>query len=215
MASRAASLLSTATMALVALVVAHNLVFLAGFGAAFGQALAQTGHDQRWTSAVVTVLAGAVGCLAAAAWQLRHLSSVARRSGARSVGAPSGRSFVRRWLRLGLGLTAATAILFVLQENVEHLHLGEPLPGLSVLISGAYPNAVVILPVVAFAVALVGALFGWRFAILAARIRAARDRRSVRSKTRRHMAPEVDRRPSTLRGRGFAVRAPPLATAVR
>jgi uncharacterized membrane protein len=117
-----------------------------------------------------------------------------------------------RWLRLGLRLTVVTAAAFVVQENAEHLASGEALPGLSTLGSVGYPNAIWIITVVAFAVGLVGALFGWRFERLTARIRVARPAHHAPASSRR--APlDIDRRPLMLLGSGLAGRAPPAAAA--
>ncbi len=209
MASRTRTRIATVTMILVALVVAHDLVFLAAYGAAYGEALAHTGHDHGWTSAVVTVLVAGLVCLVAGLWQLRRLSLLARLAGDRAADPPSRASFGRRWLRLAVGIAMATIILFVAQENVEHLGIGEPLPGLGVLLSPEYPNAIPIIVCVASAVALVGALFGWRFAVLAARLRATGARHLRPSKARPRTIFEVDRRPGTLLGAGLAPRAPP------
>ena len=213
MASRLAALVPAVVMSLVALVVAHNLVFLAGYGAAFGEALAHTGHDHGWSAAVFIVLTGGLGCLIVALWQLRRLTGLARDAavaGRLSAGSLSRGSIVRRWLRLALRLAFVTAVLFVLQENVEHLSIGKSLPGLGVLLSPEYPNAIAIIAAVALAVALVGALFGWRFELLAARIRAVRARHRAPTRARPRVPLEVDHRPSTLLGPGLAVRAPPL-----
>ena len=214
MASRAGAAVAASAMTLATLIVAHNLIFLAGYGAAYGEVLAHTGHDHGWSSAVVTVLAGAGACLLAALWQLRRLTRIARHVGARSKVGPSLRWFAHRWLRLASRLVAVTALLFVLQENVEHLRIGEGLPGLGVLLSPEYPDAIPIIALVAAAVALVGALCGWRFATLLARIGAARLSHRRPSGARRRVALEVDRRPARLLGPGLAVRAPPLPIVV-
>ena len=59
--------LGSVGMALVALVLAHNLVYLVAYGTAYEDALQQTGHDAGWTIAVVVILGLAVGLLLAAA----------------------------------------------------------------------------------------------------------------------------------------------------
>ena len=201
--------MAAVAMSLVALILAHNLVFLAGYGAAYGEALAHTGHDHGWLAAVMLVLAGGLGCLVAALWQLRRLTALAGATGAWNGPSPSPRSIARRWLRLAARLAIASAVLFVLQENIEHLGIGVSPPGLCVLFSPEYPNAVAIIVGVALAVGLIGALFGWRFELLAARIRAARGRHRIPPRARPRLPFEVDRRPTTLLGPGLAVRAPP------
>jgi hypothetical protein len=200
-------------MTLATLVLAHNLIFLARYGAAYGEALAHTGHDHGWSSAVLTVLAAAGACLTVAVLQLRRLTALARDAGAGTVEPPTVRPFVRRWLRLTACLVVVTALLLILQENLEHLGIGKPLPGLGVLLSPEYPNAIPIVALVAAAVAFVGALFGWRFATLRARIRGVRTRQPLPPRARVPDALDVDRRPGTLLGPGLAVRAPPAAFA--
>ncbi len=212
MASRAATAVAVVAMCLVALVLAHNLVFLAGYAYAYRDALAQTGHGDAWSAAVTTVLAAGVACLLVAFWKLRRLTALARDLAPVSADAPSTGSFVRRWLRLAWRLALVTALLFVVQENIEHFQIGEPLPGLGVLDSSEYPNAIPIIALVGLAVAFVGALFGWRFSTLLARIRKAGVRHPHASTTRPRVTLEVDRRPGTLLGPGVAVRAPPLST---
>lgn len=212
MASRAATAVAAVAMCLVALVLAHNLVFLAGYGSAYGDALAQTGHGDAWSAAVATVLAAGAACLLVAVWRLRRLTNLARDLAPVSADAPSTGSFVRRWLGLAWRLALVTAFLFVVQENIEHARIGETLPGLGVLGSSEYPDAIPIIALVGLAVAFVGALFGWRFATLLAHIRTARVRHRLASTTSPRVIPEVDRRPGTLRGPGVAGRAPPLAT---
>jgi hypothetical protein len=210
MSSRTGGWVRIAAMGLVSLVVAHDLVFLAGFGPSYGAALLRTGHSTAWSSAVITVLIGAVGCVLLAARQLRRLAAQAGASTAAGDYGPSMRTVAGRWVRLSLRLTALTAAAFVVQENAEHLASGEALPGLGTLGSVEYPNAIWIIALVAFAVGLVGALFGWRFERLVARIRAVRPARRPPAASRR--APlDVDRRPLTLLGSGIAGRAPPAA----
>src|SRR5438128_457305 len=63
--------------ALTALVLAHNLAFLATYGPAYRLALARSGHDAAWTAAVAIVLSVALGLLAAATLQLRRLARLA------------------------------------------------------------------------------------------------------------------------------------------
>ena len=122
------------------------------------------------------------------------------------------RSVAGRWARLGLRLTVLTAVAFVAQENAEHLAVGEALPGLSTLGSAQYPNAIWIIALVAFGVGLVGALFGWRFERLVARIRSARPARRAVAPAPRALF-DVDRRPLSILGSGLAGRAPPADAA--
>jgi hypothetical protein len=114
-------------------------------------------------------------------------------------------------LRLWLAVAAGTVVLFVLVENIEHLAVGAPLPGLSVLGSAEYNGPLPILALVSLLVAFVGALFNWRRAVLLARIRAARATFRRPAAVRASVdASSGDRRPETHIGRGLAGRAPPV-----
>jgi hypothetical protein len=166
-------LLGFLAMTLASLVVAHNLVFLLAYGAGFEEALAHSGHDGAWGTAVAVVLSSALSLLGLGTWRLYRLGVIARSHGASEGNlqpAPSG--FGGRLVRSWISLTSATALLFVIQENLERQHMGEPLPGLAVLGSGEYANAAFVIAAVALAVAFVVALFRWRRDVLIARIAA-------------------------------------------
>jgi hypothetical protein len=200
-------------MTSVSLVVAHNLVFVLGYGAAYGEALSRTGHGDAWQTAVITVLGAGAGLLGVALWRLYRLGLLARAHGHRAAGLRESRveavdpGVARLWGRL----TAATASLFLVQENVEHLLSGHQLPGLSVLGSAEYPDALLVIGAVALVVALVGSLIRWRRAVLTNRIAAAiRRLRFRRVATLRRPHADPDRRPGTILGRVRALRAPPL-----
>ena len=199
-------------MTLVALVVAHNLVFLHGYGPAYGEALARTGHGDAWQMAVVTVLCAGAGLLGVALWRLHRLGLLVRALGGSAAEIDTGSTGVGRDLGgLWARVTAATALLFLVQENVEHFQSGEGLPGLSVLGSAEYPDSLLIIGGVALVVALVGSLIRWRRQILISRLAAAIRRlrfRRVALLRRPHADP--DRRPGTILGRVRALRAPPL-----
>jgi len=105
-------------------------------------------------------------------------------------------------------LTASTVVLFVAQENLERIALGDPLPGMGVLARNGSPVAMTVIAAVALGVALVGALFRWRRDILIARIAAGRGRwRLQRAEPRRSQ--DADRRPQLALGGSIAGRAPP------
>jgi hypothetical protein len=201
-------------MAAVALVTAHNLVFVLAYGAASGEALARSGHGDPWTDAVLVVLGAGAGLLATALWRLRqlglHVGALAR-----AVPEPEaavtgfGRGLAGLWARL----TIVTALLFLVQENAEHLQAGEALPGLGVLGSSEYPNALLVIAGVALVVALVGTLIRWRRAILIARFAAARRPRLRPASRARPACADPDRQPGTILGRALAVRAPPALPA--
>ncbi len=163
-------------MALVALVIAHNLVFLLAYGAGYEEALAHSGHGDAWQGAVVAVLAGGLGLFVTALWRLHRLRLLAgpRRRVAGAALTPSLRRFLGALLWLWLRLTVVSTSLFVIQENVEHAQSGEPLPGLGVLGSAEYPHGALVVAGIALAVAFVGGLLRWSRALLVARITAAR-----------------------------------------
>lgn len=204
-------------MALVALVLAHNLVYLVAYGTAYEDALEHTGHDADWTVAVVAILGLGLGLMLAAAGRILHLWAEVRSIGGRSaVRRPDAATLVAGlgvlWLRLAVATTAALLV----QENVERWTIGQPLPGLGVLGSAAYPDALPILLVVTLAVAAVGALFRWRIETLAARLAAARRRAWARpTPSPRRAIPLAHPLAGSIHGRRSAGRAPPIAVAAR
>ncbi len=203
--------LGLGAMTAVSLVVAHNLVFLLADGANAEAALASTGHGDAWRMAVAIVLLAGAGLLLIAVLQLHRLGILAQdldrsEGGLDPLPGPFGRDVVGLWLRL----TVATAVLFAVQENVEHLQAGLGLPGLAVLGSGDYANALLVIAAVALAVALVAGLLGWRRGILLARIADAARRRWHRPlPARPRRAAALDRRPNGFFRRSSSVRAPP------
>lgn len=214
MTGRTGFTVRAAVTAIASLVLAHNLIFIAGYGSRFGTALAHTGHDHGWTVAALTSIGLAVSLLAVALGRMQQLRRTARAAGAMRLPTEPGlRAFASRWLAWWIALTVVTAVLFVLQENLEHAHISAALPGLAVLASDAYPNAIAIILAVALGISLVAALVGWRSAVLIARIAAVRRRaRTGAAPSFRGSAP-VDRRRGSVLGRRLAGRAPPLALA--
>jgi len=203
-----------AVTALASLVLAHSLIFLAGYGPRFGAVMQHTGHDHGWTLAVALSIGLAGSMLGVAVGRLVQLRRTARRAGAVSQPTEPGlRAFATRWLAWWIALAAITALLFAVQENLELSGVGATLPGMAILTSAAYPNAILIILAVALGISLVAALLGWRASVLAARIEAAR------SRSRNHTAPAsrpyepIDLRPGSILGRRLAGRAPPLAPA--
>jgi len=198
---------------MVALVLSHQLVFLHTWGNAYGDALRRSGHSGPWTFTIVTVLLLTGALIVAALREFARLAGRARELEGRrgSLTDERAAALLRPMLRLWLAVAASAITLFVLVENLEHLAMGAPLPGLSVLGSAEYYGPLPILAVVSFLVALVGALFGWRRAVLLARIRAPRTafRRPAAQLPARDGS-SCDRRPETHIGRGLAGRAPPV-----
>jgi hypothetical protein len=202
-------------MTLVALVVAHSLVFLLAYGSGYQEALAHSGHDGTWGLAVVIVLAAALGLVGLGTWRLYRLGVVARARAASEGGLrPGPGGFAWRLVGLWVRLAGATTLLFIIQENLEHQHVGEGLPGLAVLGSAQYPNAIFVIAAVALAVAFVVVLFRWRRDVLVARITGARERwhGAPRTVPRRPVV-WVERRHASIVLHRLSGRAPPqLAT---
>src|SRR6266446_6199919 len=100
--------LALAAMALVALVLAHDIVFLLAYGTRYEEELAHAGHGDAWQGAALVVLTLAGGLLAAGLWRLRRLGILAKR--ARPTGSNTSpaalrlremvRQLVLDWLRL-------------------------------------------------------------------------------------------------------------------
>ena len=198
--------------ALASLVLAHNLIFIAGYGSRFGAVMQHTGHDHGWTIAALTSIGLAATLLLVALRQLVQLRRAARQSGVLTLpDEPGLRAFAGRWLGWWLALTAVTAALFILQENLELASVGSALPGLGILASAAYPHALLIILLVALGISLVAALLGWRTSVLIARIQAARSEARPGAATPLGRPEPIDLRPGSILGRRLAGRAPPLS----
>ncbi|HEY7971233.1 MAG TPA: hypothetical protein VID95_14645 [Candidatus Limnocylindrales bacterium] len=200
-----------AAMTLVTLVVAHNLVFVLAYGSGYNEALAHTGHDGAWSTAVVVVISSAFGLLGLAFMRLARLVFLARSLGANDGGLRHGLGgFGRDLAVLSARLAVATTGLFVIQENLEHLGAGEGLPGLSVLGSAEYPDAVLVIGAIALLVAAVASLFRWQRDVLGARILKARHLRQRPLRLlRRPRTSWVELRHASIVAHQFPGRAPP------
>jgi hypothetical protein len=214
MTERTGFMVRAVVTALASLVLAHNLIFIAGYGSRFGAVMEHTGHDHGWTIAALTSIGLAASLLLIALRRLSQLRHAARMPGVETLpDEPGLRAFAGRWLGWWLALTLVTAVLFVIQENLELASVGSALPGLGILSSTAYPHAIVIIPLVALGLSLVAALLGWRTSVLIARIQAARsEARPVAVQPLGRPEP-IDLRPGSILGRRLAGRAPPLTLA--
>lgn len=214
MAPRIARFATAAVLQLAALVLAHQLVFLARYGSRFGEALAHSGHGQAWTAAVITSVVLVAGVTAMAVVRLIRLGVRVRRlAGAIQTSAPATlerRALLGAWIRLAPRMVALTLLLLTVQENIEHAVAGLGVPGPGVLFSQEYVGGAWITIAVALAISLAAALFEWRHRVLLARLRAARaalPRPNALAPTR---PGRIERRPvESLLGRGSALRAPP------
>ncbi len=199
------------TMVLVSLVVAHNVVFLLAYGPGADDALAHTGHGEEWQMAVAIVLFAGACLLGITLWRLRQLGLLTRNLEAHGHGliprsSPFGHDLINLWARL----SSVTALALVVQENIEHLQANLPLPGLTVLGSSEYPDALLVIVGIALAVALVASLIRWRHAVLIARLAAAIVRLRLRPEGRPRRPTGPDLRPGAILGRSLAVRGPPV-----
>jgi hypothetical protein len=206
-----------AIVQLAVLALAHDLVYLARYGSRYGEALIHAGHGNGWRAAVATsvVLGGlaalvAIVRLARLHLQLRRLDATRTRAGSRL--AP--RALVRTWLRIGPALAISTVVLLTIQENLEQSAIGGATAGIGILLTPEYAGAVWIALAVGLAVGIVIALVAWRFEVLAARLRAAREGRApTRPRTAvPRPAPVLDRPIASILGRRSALRAPPVAS---
>jgi hypothetical protein len=201
-----------AALAAVAFVLAHDLVFVLTNGGSYGLALARTGHGDQWTGTVILVVALAATLTILGAIRLVSLSRLAGELDAGSISVRAGRlsDLARHLLRAWLLILPVALVLFVVVENLEHLSVGLPAPGLSVLGSYQYHSVLVVFAVVSLLAALVDALYRWRRDVLVARIEAARARlRHGATNVVLQALPWVDRRHASITGNRISGRAPP------
>jgi hypothetical protein len=163
----------------VTFVAAHQLFYLLYAGADSAAVLAGTGHDIKWTLAVVSVGVLAVALVACAARELIRLTDLVRRSSLRirALNEPGMIEFVRSFAWLWLATLVLAIAMFVLVENLERTAAGLATPGIGVLSASSWGDPMLILELVAGAVALVATLYRSRRASLEAVLAAARERR--------------------------------------
>ena len=202
------------TLSLAAFVLSHQLMFLATYGSRFDSALRATGHGAVWNDTLLVVVLLSMSLLIAACFGLARLVRRARALSASGIRVADEhpRVLARLTVRMWVSIALIAGAIFVVNENLERLSVREPLPGLSVLGGSGDANPVLILLVVAFLAAIVGALFQWRRAVLSERIRVARAR--LRLRLRPQSSPKqkprwADLRPEAHIGRNLAGRAPP------
>jgi hypothetical protein len=205
-----------AALALTALVLAHDLVFLLTDGSSYGVAMAQTGHGPQWTATVVIVAVLAISLAVLGSFRLVSLTRQARELEGTRATVRSGRlpdlagQLVRSWLVI----LPVSLALFVVVENLEHLSVGLPAPGLGVLGSVQYHGVIGVFVLVSLVAALVDALYRWRRDVLIARIEAARARLARRpARVARRALPWVDLRHAAILGNRISGRAPPSLSA--
>jgi hypothetical protein len=206
-----------AVLQLVALVLAHELVFLARYGSRFGEILVHTGHSEAWSAAVTTSIVLGVALAALAAFRLFRLGKLVRRAAFHDQGAADRlepRALFRAWLRIAPRLTLLGVGLLTVQENVERASIGGGVPGPGILLTPEYAGGLWITIAVGLAVSLVAALFDWRRRALMAELRAARSRPPQTPTVELRRPRVILRLPvSSLLGRRSALRAPPMPAA--
>jgi hypothetical protein len=221
MPRRIAGVLLAAGLQLLALVLAHELVFLARYGSRYGEALVHAGHGGTWNAAVTTSIALAVVLAAVAVARLVHLwllvrrRAPTRRVAERDAGESPTRPWtvLRSWLRIGPKLAVLTVALLTLQENVERGAFAGRTFNPGILLTPEYAGGLWITLGVGLAVGLVVALFAWRHSVLVARLRDARPRTPRRPAPVPRARPDAERPIESLLGRRSALRAPPLPVA--
>jgi hypothetical protein len=216
MTRRLGMLVAVTTLQLAALVLAHELVYLARYGSRFGEALVHSGHGDAWSGAVTASLVLAAGLALLAIARLAHLGVlIRRRAGAAPTQAMADpRLLLRIWLRTGPRVALLGVALLTIQENLERAAIGGSGSGPAILLSPEYAGGLWIALAVGLAVGVVAALFEWRSRVLLARLRTPRRRlpRAASGSLRRpgiFVAPPAD----SLLGRRSALRAPPLGAA--
>ena len=206
-----------AALALVAFVLAHDLVFLLSDGGAYGLALARTGHGDQWTGTVILVAGLAVALAVTGTARLVSLSRLSRELDAGGLTVRAGRlnDLARHVARSWLVILPLALGLFMVVENLEHLSVGLPAPGLGVLDSTQYHPVLLVFLAVSLLAALIDGLYAWRRDVLVARIAAARACLRHRSALlARRSLPWVARRHASITGNRISGRAPPLPALV-
>ncbi|HUG30998.1 MAG TPA: hypothetical protein VMQ65_10855 [Candidatus Limnocylindria bacterium] len=219
MSGRLAGFVAAASLQVVALVLAHELVFLARYGSLYGEALVHSGHGETWGGAVTTsvLLAAMLGVVAIG--RLAYLAMQVRRRGRAAASTPAGtlepRLLGRIWLRTGMRLAAVGVVLLTVQENIERASTGAPAPGAGILLTPEYTGGLWIAIAVGLGVGFVAALYEWRRGILLAKLRTARLRLPRTGATRAPRRPGITIAlpAQSLLGRRSGLRAPPRGAA--
>lgn len=199
------------SLALASLLAGHELIYLAshGAGAGYETAMRERGHDRYWTSFVLVVLVVSICLVTVATSQFVRLRRLAahHRAGDIEVQNSGVGQYTRLLVSLWLRVAILTTFGYLVQENVETLPTSGSLPGLGV-VTGDHGLALPILLAVSLVVAAVGALVGWRRAVLLARLRQRLAGRPRGVRVLARPAPAVlPHRTSEERRNG--VRAPP------
>ncbi len=184
-----------AILVAVCAVAAHQATYVLGFrGGGFGRSMASGGHDGYWAPLASLILLAGMLLAFAALRQLRRLSARASHLDGGSHPDRELRAFLWSTLRLWSRLGSATVIVYVVQENLEHVLVGLAPSGLDALAAhGLLP--IVVVAVTSLSVAVVAALVRWRCEALLARLvtYAARPRRRVMPSARPSLSTRMPR----------------------
>jgi hypothetical protein len=212
---RSRDLLTLAALSLAALVLGHDLIFLLTYGLDFGVAMQRTGHGAPWLVTVITAATVAGSMTALAARRLLALSRLARDLGRghAHVRGGSWSDLGNQILRLWAPILVIGLALFVVNENLERVAIGMPLPGMVVLFGSAHAPTILVFALVALFVAAFGGLYRWRRDVLMARVVAVRAQWADRGPSVLRPRPWADRRRPSIISQRLAGRAPPLRAA--
>ena len=197
-------------LALVAFVLAHNLLFLLRYGSSYSAFLERTGHGSAWASTVLIVAALATGLALASTARLVALSAIAGQLEAGAIRVRSGQ--VRDYMVHVRGALLAI-LLLAPPDRPGRPAPGLPAPGLGVLnlTDGA---TIAVFAIVPLLTALVEALYRWRRDVLTAQICAARVRWHRRARAIEPRRPVwTERRHVSIVLHQFSGRAPPQPAA--
>jgi hypothetical protein len=163
--------LRQAILVLAALFIAHDAIYMAryGVGDGYARAMSARGHDTYWAPVSVLLTAGVFLVVLASLAAYRRLRTDA---GATAVISTAGSSYLHELASVWLRLFPSVAVLFAVQENVEHAVVDGHLAGIEPVFG---PGSSMVLPVLAvttFLLAAVGAVVRWRIRVLEARIAA-------------------------------------------
>jgi hypothetical protein len=215
MQRRITGIVAAAALQAVALVLAHELVFLARYGSRFGEALAHAGHGQAWSTAVFSSLTLGVVLVTLSVMRLAWLGSLVRRHRPTGDAQPfDWRALARTWLRWAPPVALVTIVILTVQENLERAAIGLAMPGPSILLTAEYAGGLWIALGVGIVVAFVAALFDWRRRQLLARLRAARHPFPRIERALPVRPARIDRPATSIIGRRSALRAPPLGASI-
>jgi len=182
--ARSGRRLRDAVLVLFALFVAHDAVFVAqfGLGSRLATAMTQGGHDGYWTP-VSLIIAGSVGVVFAVA--LAVLARLERRASGIARAAAPGPPYVEELSSTWLRLFPTVALLFGVQENLEHLLVDGHLVGADPLVGAGSSLVLPVLAATTFLLAAVGSLVRWRIRVLEARLAGPSGRPGDRPSTSR------------------------------